>query len=103
MPSAGSSIDTHAWKFSHEYSAVRSISAAWGAILSSQNWRITARNSRCSSLRFIGCMRSVCPVRSPTVPIIRYRQLLFGVEGLALLRLLFDPDESKSDARVDEL
>src|SRR4051794_19413608 len=54
-PSAGSSIERHASKLSHEYSPVSSTSAARGAILSSQNWRITARNSRCSSVRVMGC------------------------------------------------
>src|SRR3954447_9581190 len=59
MPRAGISIDFSASKLSHGYSAVRSTSAARGAILSSQNWRMTARNSRCSSESVMGCTPSV--------------------------------------------
>src|SRR4051795_7068406 len=59
MPRAGSSIDLMDSKLSHGYSALRSTSAARGAILSSQNWRMTARNSRCSSESVMGCTPSV--------------------------------------------
>src|SRR3954469_12938870 len=59
MPRAGISIDFRASKLSQGYSAARSTSAARGAILSSQNWRMAARNSRCSSESVMGCTPSV--------------------------------------------
>ena len=51
-----SSIDRSASNAGHEYSPVRSVSAASGASLSSANWRTTARNSCCSGVRVIGCI-----------------------------------------------
>src|SRR5688572_17444794 len=58
---AVSSIALNASNDGHEYSSRSSASAARGASLSSANWRTTARNSRCSSLRVIGwLMGSVC-------------------------------------------
>src|SRR3954453_12235258 len=62
MPREGNSMATQALKLSHGYSAVSSTSAARGAILSSQNCRMTLRNSRCSSVRVIGC---TVPVSRP--------------------------------------
>src|SRR5947207_2228279 len=77
MPRAGSSMDRQASKLSHGYSPVSSTSAARGAILSSQNWRSTARNSCCSSVSVIGCTPSSLPPRhAQRVP--RMLQLLAG-------------------------
>ena len=51
MPNDGNSSSRQAAKDSHGNSAVRSTSAAWGAIRSSAKWRRVSRNWRCSSVR----------------------------------------------------